>query len=175
MLSFDTFQGLPLRWDPGFGEKYAPAEGGYPEGMFDDKGKPPYMDPRIAWQVGFFNETLPSLVQTWASDSRIALMHIDCDLYESAADAFKNVHKFLRTNSFIVFDELVNYPAYKDGEMKALWEWFHGGDRCIEVLGTPGPVVIEASTWIDTPYSAITMPGDQNAAFRVCEMSATVQ
>ena len=122
--------------------------------------------------MGLFSETLPGLAKEWAADSRIAFMHVDSDLYASAADVFKNTHQFLRTNSFIVFDELVNYPAYRDGEIKALWEWFHGGDRCLEVLGTPGPEVVEESTWNHTKYSPWKMPGGQNAAFRVREMTA---
>ena len=73
--------------------------------------------------MGLFNETLPGLAKEWAADSRIAFMHVDSDLYASAADVFKNTHQFLRTNSFIVFDELVNYPGYQDHELKAFYEF----------------------------------------------------
>ena len=101
-------------------------------------------------------------------------MHIDSDLYESARDVLTEARNFIRNNTFVVFDELVNYPDYKDGEMKALWEWFRGGDRCLEVLGSPGPEIDEDYECIgkkdNCTYKPNKLPGGQDAAFRVLEM-----
>lgn len=43
--------------------------------------------------------------------------------------------------AIVVFDELVNYPAYREHEVKALWEWLSRSRRSLEVIGISGPLV----------------------------------
>ena len=88
------------------------------------KGKVPTLRLKnVAYSVGLFNDTLPSFL-TSVSDKAAAFLHIDVDLYSSARDvlcAFEK-HGMLRHGSVIVFDELIGYPEFKQGEMKAFHE-----------------------------------------------------
>ncbi len=36
----------------------------------------------------------------------------------------KKIKPMLSNNSIMVFDELVNYPEYKKGELRAIWDVF---------------------------------------------------
>ena len=67
---FDAFEGLPEKW------------GGVPAGKFSRQGKPPPVADNVELHVGWFDQTLPKFVRE--HPEKIALLHIDCDLYSSA-------------------------------------------------------------------------------------------
>ena len=50
----------------------------------------------------------------------------------------RHVGPYLRDGALLVFDELVNYPAYREGEMRALYEWHQASGKCAsgELLST---------------------------------------
>lgn len=50
-------------------------------------------------------------------------MHIDCDIYSSTKCAFDTFRDNIKPGTVIVFDELWNYPDYKNHEMKAFAEY----------------------------------------------------
>ena len=47
---------------------------------------------------------------------------MDADLYSSTITVFKALTDRIQPGLVIVFDELFNYPEFKDHEIKALWE-----------------------------------------------------
>ena len=104
---FDTFDGLPADWRPGF-----------PAGMF--ACDPPDV-PGATLLRGLFADTLPA----WLQDHHqrdIALIHIDCDLGSSTRDALTPL-THLAAGTVLVFDELVGYPGWERHEHHALLHW----------------------------------------------------
>ena len=70
--------------------------------------QPPQLaEKNVAYRIGWFNETLPSFLQSEHPRASIAFMHIDSDLYSSAATVFETLGpKRLRPGAVIVFDEV---------------------------------------------------------------------
>lgn len=111
VFGFDSFEGLPADWRPGFGK-----------GTF--KTKVPVFDKKnIILKVGWFEDT----VSAFSADLRkigekISLLHIDCDLYSSTKCVFDELLDLCSPNAIIVFDEYFNYPGWEMHEHKALME-----------------------------------------------------
>lgn len=53
--------------------------------------------------------------------------------YSGANDVLTLLNDRISPGAIVLFDELVNYPAYRDHEMKALWEWLGRTGRVLEV------------------------------------------
>jgi len=70
----------------------------------------------------------------------VAYAHIDCDLYAGARDALALLSPLIRPGTVLVFDDLVNYAAYKEHEVKALWEWLASTGLHVRVIGVKGPL-----------------------------------
>ena len=116
---FDTFTGLPEDWSGTDLKK----------GMFDMQGKPPNISidhGEIKFFVGLFSNTLPEMVGDGLfRDKKIGLVHVDCDLYSSTVDIFRNIGHLIQEGTVIVFDEWIyNFdPKCDDHEQKAFKEW----------------------------------------------------
>ena len=132
IYAFDSFKGLPERWrNVSYNHKL---EKYVKKTAFDRKGIPPLMKTHnIAFVIGLFQHTLPPFIKEH-SGKTISFLHIDSDIYSSAYFVLKNIRHMLSNQSIIVFDELVNYPEYKNGEMKALWNVFKGSDYSLELV-----------------------------------------
>lgn len=105
---FDTFRGLPKRWTGN-------------SAMFDAGGVLPRVPPNVELHVGLFSETLPGWVNK--HEEPIALIHVDCDIYESTASALECLVPRISAGTVIVFDEYFNYPGWEDHEFKAFQEF----------------------------------------------------
>jgi methyltransferase family protein len=106
---FDSFQGLPEDWQPG-----------YRRGSFHTNGRLPSVRPNVTLHVGWFHETLPSFIAEHCEP--IAFLHVDCDLYSSTKTVFQYLADRLRPGSVIVFDEYFNYPGWRNHEYRAFQE-----------------------------------------------------
>jgi hypothetical protein len=53
--------------------------------------------------------------------------------------------------------QLVNYPAYRDHEVKAMWEWLRRTGRKLEVIGMMGPLQQVAPTAVCSLYNRQAM------------------
>jgi Methyltransferase domain len=92
LVGFDSFEGLPEDWRPGFAA-----------GQFRT-GKPPQIhDSRVSFQVGWFEETLPRFTMP---DHDQIILNIDADLYSSPATLLRWAEPFLCPGTLIYFDEL---------------------------------------------------------------------
>lgn len=127
VIGFDSFQGLPEDWRPGF-----------PAGRFAE-----YEEPRdIAGATivpGWFDDTVPGY--DW-SGFKISLVHIDCDLYSSTKTVLDSIGPWLREGCIIVFDEYFGYDddiaggdALRTGEARAWQEFAEAHDVSWRVLG----------------------------------------
>lgn len=108
VVGFDSFEGLPEDWRPGF-----------PKGMFGDTQDTPWKPPYNSMLVrGWFEDTVPTF-----PFPDLSLVHIDCDLYSSTVTALDAVTPFVDVGTILVFDEFHSYPGAAEHEEKAFWEW----------------------------------------------------
>lgn len=120
VCGFDSFDGLPQHWRPGFDA-----------GMF--RCAPPADLPANAeLVVGLFADTLP----TFAMPDAVSLVHVDCDLYESTCTVLAHVP--LVSGTVIVFDEHHGYPGWEQHEAKAWREYLTATEPRVEVIAS-GP------------------------------------
>jgi len=150
-VGFDSFRGLPEvwrhprgNWSGVLGDAWA--KRWTAQGAFDLGGVKPdmFVEPGIVeFEVGWFNESLPNFLTQ--DKSFVSLVHIDSDLYSSALTVLTLVAPRLKPGSIIIFDELINYPGFRSGEMRALYDWLRSssfqrsGLSGIQVIGYRGP------------------------------------
>ena len=106
---FDSFQGLPSYWKPGF-----------PKGKFNMENVPTIAGCKL--HIGWFSETLP----VFASENKgktLALLHVDCDLYSSTVDIFENLANMVVPGTIIMFDEIQGEEVHIEHEKKAFDEF----------------------------------------------------
>lgn len=68
----------------------------------------------------------------------VAYMHIDCDLYRGASEVLHLLSDHIVPGTVLLFDDLINYPAYREHEARALWEWLVASGRRLRVIGALG-------------------------------------
>jgi hypothetical protein len=126
VYGFDSFEGLPEDWRSGLGK-----------GLFDMKGNPPFEETeKIKWVKGWYDKSIPLFVQN-RTNEKITFIHVDCDLYSATKTVFKELDAWLEPGVVIVFDELINYPGYRDHEIKALFELLQDRrDLGFRIIGT---------------------------------------
>ena len=129
IYGFDSFEGLPKPWDGGKDYNFPAGEFGF----IDDSTVPPVLH-NVCLIKGLFSETLPVFSREILRDAPISLLHIDCDIYQSAADVFQHIGHRLVPGSVIAFDELYNYPNWKEHEWKALQEFLEVSDKKVEFI-----------------------------------------
>jgi hypothetical protein len=108
---FDSFEGLPEAWT--LGAK---------KGAFSIDGKLPPVRGNVRLTKGFFENTLPGFVAQHPG-GKLALLHIDCDLYSATKTILENVAPMLVPGTIVIFDELINYHGWEEGEFKAFMEF----------------------------------------------------
>ena len=109
IYGFDSFEGLPETW-----------RSGYEKGTFAVTSIPEVQD-NVKLVVGLFEDKLRDFKEQH-SDA-CAFIHIDCDLYSSAAYVLEELENQIQEGTVIVFDEYFNYPGWQDGEYKAFQEF----------------------------------------------------
>ena len=125
IFGFDSFEGLPEDW-------VMSEDITVPAGCFKC-GKPNIEGAEL--RVGLFSETLSA----WKIEhpGRIAFLHIDADLYSSAATALEELNDQIVPGTVIAFDDMFETPRYKywkQGEYKAFQEWQQTYDRKVYQL-----------------------------------------
>lgn len=142
--SFDSFLGLPEDWrtvQEAHGTTGSRTKGASfwtkkltSRGSFNRNGHVPFQDPRVFWEVGWYNETLPKFLAA-RPDATVSFVHVDCDLYSSTHTVFTELAPRLLPGAVIVFDELLNYPEFAAHEMRALVELLEATGRRLEAVG----------------------------------------
>ena len=109
VYGFDSFEGLPEPWRPGF------AQGAF------RRADLPSVAGNVELVIGWFDSTLPAFVATKPSE-KLALLHVDCDLYSSTKTIFTFLADRIVPGTIIIFDEYFNYPEWRMHEFKAFQE-----------------------------------------------------
>jgi hypothetical protein len=124
VYGFDSFEGIPESWS------------GLEKGHFTLNGNLPTVNSKIKLIKGWFDDTLPLFAQEHTEN--IAFLHIDSDLYSSANTVLTLLQNQIVPGTIIVFDELVNYKGFEDGEMKAFFEFIQKTKKKFEWIGLRG-------------------------------------
>jgi len=119
---FDSFEGLPQAWGVLADKAH-----------FDVQGQLPKVPGNVSLHKGWFKDTLPGFIAT-GLNSRIFLLHIDCDIYSSTKDVFDCLGDRL-DGSYVLFDEYFGYPGWEHREHRAFVELVHARGFKPEYLG----------------------------------------
>jgi hypothetical protein len=115
IYGFDSFEGLPEAWDDG--------NMVYQKGGFTMNGRLPHVRNNVQLFPGWFEDTVPKFYDDVVKDSRMGLLHVDCDLYSSTKCVLETLEEnIVPDETIIVFDEILNYPDAKHHELKAFSE-----------------------------------------------------
>ncbi len=123
VFGFDSFQGLPEDWTH-FQKK----------GRYSLDGKfPKFDESNVELVVGLFENTLPGFLAKYPEPARF--IHIDSDLYRSAATVLGQLEQRIVPGTVIVFDEYFNYPGWEQHEYRAFQEFVARTGRSYEYIG----------------------------------------
>lgn len=111
VYGFDSFFGLPEDWG-----------NHQPKGSYDKKGILPSVNENVELVVGLFQETLDDFLSKHP-DENISYLHLDADIYSSTKYVLDKLSDKIVSGTVISFDEIYNYPEYKDHEIKAWVEF----------------------------------------------------
>jgi O-methyltransferase len=132
VAGFDSFEGLPgsdnhPRWKAGMfrvnhsfhpickaGEPVTPA---VILALFEQ-----YQLPKPSIEAGDFSEVLPRVIGT--KYTQAAVVHIDCDLYESTKAVLSGLQPILQEGTIFLFDDWFHFRGSKHkGEQRAFFEF----------------------------------------------------
>lgn len=117
LIGFDSFEGLPEKWQPN-----------YDVGTFATEGPPNIDDERVSFEVGWFEDTLRNFEMP---EHDQLIINIDCDLYSSTITVLNWVEPYLRAGTLIYFDEFSD----RDHEMRAFRELSSRSSHEFRALG----------------------------------------
>jgi O-methyltransferase len=125
LIAFDSFSGLPKI---GNIDKKGPfKKGDYlcSEEKFIETLKDQDLDSeRVLIVKGFYKDTLNEEVQEKYGLQSARIIHIDCDLYESAKVVLDFVTPAIQEGTIIIFDDWFQFHGNPDlGEARAFREW----------------------------------------------------
>ncbi len=129
-FGFDSFQGLPEPSQEDEPQRISIEKGRYATTknrviryLLNSGVEKEFIDSRINLIEGFFSETLPHY-----NARRIALLHLDCNLYQSYLDALRHLYDKVAKGGIIAFDEY--YASSKfNGARKAVDKFFVGKEK----------------------------------------------
>jgi hypothetical protein len=130
---FDSFVGLPEAWTLGARR-----------GAFSVAGKLPPVRDNVTLIKGFFEDTLAPFAAAHRG-GKVAFLHVDCDLCSATRTIFQHLGDMLQPGAIVLFDELINYPGWQEGEYKAFMEFTTERRRPFEYIGyvrTGGQVAV---------------------------------
>jgi hypothetical protein len=124
-FAFDSFEGLPANCEEGGGEEWVGGAYGCPEDQFRRNIAARGVPPEAAITVpGFYSRTLNETTKRRLGLKEAAIVHVDCDLYESTREVLDFVSDLLVQGSVLVFDDWFYNRGRRDqGERRACEEW----------------------------------------------------
>lgn len=130
---FDSFIGLPEHWTRGDTNSFS-------AGTFK-VNELPSVPSNVKLHKGWFNETIYQFLNSHVMEN-IALLHVDCDLFSSTQTVLTLLAPYIKSGTYILFDELYNYPGYEEHELLALWIFLKNNNMKIEIIGKYGDALL---------------------------------
>lgn len=135
IFGFDSFEGLPEFWDPDNPQGVYSLAGQVPEGAIhgsNDHNPGMYStEPtrttrpwpnNVTLIKGLFQDTLEDFLKA-VPEAPAAFVHIDSDIYSSCVFVLNTLKDRLVDGTIIAFDEIIDYPTFRQGEIKAFAEF----------------------------------------------------
>jgi hypothetical protein len=134
-FAFDSFEGLPDTGEQEADEEWVKGEYACSEAQFKKNLVKDGVDLKNVVTVpGFYDRSLNIDTKRRLGLERAAIVHIDCDIYESTILALDFVTDLLVQGSVIIFDDWFYNQARKDrGEQRACYEWLER-NRHLELI-----------------------------------------
>jgi hypothetical protein len=142
VYGFDTFTGLPEHWNAENPKGCYSVGGGIPPGAIIGSNQSMYeATPTIHYEPwnsnvtlikGLIQDTLPDFLKNHTEN--VAFLHIDTDIYSACSFALTILKDRIVNGTIICFDELLDYPEYKDHELKAFAEFIQETGYDFEAL-----------------------------------------
>jgi hypothetical protein len=134
VYGFDSFEGLPEFWDHENPLGVYSLRGEIPlgpicgsnndnPGMYDSSPTRT-MEPwpaNVRLVKGLFEDSLPPFLET--NKGPVSFLNIDSDLYSSANTVLTLLEDRIQNNTIINFDEICDYPTFREHEIKAFAEF----------------------------------------------------
>ena len=111
IYGFDSFVGIPEDWS---GTKTL-------KGQLTNNDKLPKVAKNVKLIKGWFKDSLLTFCEH--NSENAALLHIDCDLYQSTKEVLESFNTKIKPGTIIIFDEFFNYPNWVNHEYKAWQEY----------------------------------------------------
>lgn len=113
---FDTFEGLPEDWGPGF-----------TRGHFTTDGKTPAtLDPRISFVKGLFQDTLYGFLEGHTFDRQL-VVNVDCDIYSASLFVLTVMDRVMHPGTKLILDDFYSlehqFRAFVDYDRSFCREW----------------------------------------------------
>jgi hypothetical protein len=112
LYAFDSFEGLEEDWAGTHSAK----------GRLNHNREVPKLNSNIEPIVGWVEDTLEDFLKKHSP--KINFVHLDMDTFTPTKFTLMKLKPYLLNNAIIIFDELYNFPGWKNGEFKALTEVF---------------------------------------------------
>lgn len=127
-IGFDSFEGLPSPKDNDIavGQEAWLGRGEFAASLPEVTGRlrKKCDESRMLLVEGWFEQTLNSQTKKELNLQRAAIVHIDCDFYESTVPALEFITDLLVDGSILIFDDWFLFRGRSDrGERKAFYEW----------------------------------------------------
>jgi len=130
LYAFDSFEGFREDW----------VGTGVVKGYFNLDKKIPKLNKNIEPTVGLIQDTLDDFLKK--HNPKINFAHMDMDIYETTKYALERLKPYLIKDSIILFDELYNFPGWRNGEYKALQETFDESEYKFRAFSENGYQVV---------------------------------
>ena len=104
-----------------------------PKNLFDQKGKLPKVPKNVKLIKGWFINTVPDFMEN--NSNQIAILHIDCDTYESTREIFELLGNKINRGTLIIFDEYQGYPGWKFGKYNAFEDFIKKSKKTYSYIG----------------------------------------
>lgn len=134
VYGFDSFEGLPEFWDNDNPKGVYSLAGLVPEGAIDGSNdeNPGMYDNSPTRKIrpwpknvklvkGLFQDTLDHFLSE--NNENVSFLHIDSDIYSSADFVLRKLESRIVPGTVIAFDEICDYPDYRNHEIKAFAEF----------------------------------------------------
>lgn len=134
-LAFDSFEGLPkpkgIDIKDGYSSHFHEKQFACSQEDFEQNIKNKGVDfNKVKVVKGWFDKSLSPEKTSEYGVSKIAVVWIDCDLYESTVPVLKYITPYLSVGSVIIFDDWRCYRNHPDfGEQLACREWLQANPQ----------------------------------------------
>ena len=134
IYGFDSFEGLPEKWNDENPKGVFSLAGKIPDGAIagsNDQNPGMYSTEtntvmqewpsNVKLIKGWFDDSLPLFIEKYKRP--VAFLHVDSDIYSSASTILTLLQNQIVPGTVICFDEMVNYQEFREHEIKAFAEF----------------------------------------------------